>query len=157
MLKLTTDKYEASRGLSATAELLVEQWRRRGTTVWQKTGQLWLIWHNFTNSQRSLICFGTDTMLRSFKIDLESVCGFHNNSSDLTHLNRRFLCWLRTTCGKTIVNLCQCRKTAFEHVSSDTAKYFIIPVETLLKVCLFNSWGSINLGMMRSYMSGLLQ
>jgi len=47
-------------------------------TVSQKTGPLWLLWHNFTNSQHLLIIFGTDISIqfsidtvKSFKIGLE--------------------------------------------------------------------------------------
>jgi len=56
----------------------------------KKPGSLQLISHNFTNSQRSLIIFGT-------KIPYSILTGFHNNSGDLTHLNSGFLGWLRTT------------------------------------------------------------
>ena len=30
--------------------------------------------------------------------------------------------------SKMIVGLCQCRKTAFKHVTVDTTKHFIIPI-----------------------------
>ena len=47
----------------------------------------------------------TNWYLIQFSIDydkkflnwLRTSCGFHNNSSNLTHLNSRFLGWLRTT------------------------------------------------------------
>jgi len=55
-----------------------------------KTRPLWLIWHNFTNSQH----FGADrpysifnfqlTMSNVFKSAYNKLRGFHNNSSDLT-------------------------------------------------------------------------
>ena len=98
----------------------------------KKTGPLQLVSHNFINSQHSLNIFGKRYLIQ-FSIDhdkkfvnwLWTSCVFSNNSSDLTHLNSGILGWFRTTyhrhgnkktSSKTIVGLCQCRKTAFEHV-----------------------------------------
>ena len=75
-------------------------------TVSKKTGPLRWIWHNFTNSQHLLIMFGREKPYLIlnwydkkffFKLAWNQLGGFHNNSSDLTHLNSEFLGWLRTT------------------------------------------------------------
>ena len=66
--------------------------------------------------------------------------GFHNNSSDLTHLNSGFLGRLRTTYdrqdNKRVENDCgpvSMPKDSIRTrvVTFDTAKDFIIPIETL--------------------------
>ena len=54
----------------------------------KKTGLLWLIWHNFTNSQRSLIIFGTG---RPYSI--------------LNSQVKKFLNWLRTSCVVAIATV----------------------------------------------------
>jgi len=64
------------------------------------------------------------TVIKSFELAQNQLCGFHNNNSNLRHLNSGFLGRLRTTLslagrstsGKTIMGLCQCRKTGLKHV-----------------------------------------
>ena len=68
------------------------------------------------------------------------MCGFRNNSSDLTHLNLEFLGRLRTTYHRQAINEWQndCESVSIPKdsirthvVTFDTAKHFIIPIETL--------------------------
>ena len=54
--------------------------------VFKKTGPLWLIWHNFTSSQRSLTIFGEE---RPY-----SILQWHN-----------FLNWPRTSCVVSITTV----------------------------------------------------
>ena len=72
------------------------------------------------------------------------MCGFHNNSSDFTHLNGRFLSRVRITyhrqCNKQVAKrLWGCVNADTKDiilrrvVTFDAAKHFIILIETLFK------------------------
>ena len=74
-------------------------------TVSQQNWTATIIWHNFTNSQHLLIIFGRERDIiqflikygKVFKLAWNQLRGFHNNSSELTHPNSKFLGWHRTT------------------------------------------------------------
>ena len=95
---------------------------KRSTLCLKKTGQLRIIWHNFTYSQRLVIIFGRERLYSIFnwcdkkvvKLVQNQLRGYHSNSSDLTHPSSEFLGWLGTACyqqgnnkRETIVGLCQ--------------------------------------------------
>jgi len=71
-------------------------------TLCLKKCTLRLIWHNFTNiywlflvQRQRLYSILNWLQQKVFNLAENQLCGFHNNSRDLTHCNSEFLLWLR--------------------------------------------------------------
>ena len=89
--------------IAATVFQINKKQNKQIYSVSQKNGPLRLIWHNFTNSQHSLITFGTDILKDYVK---------------------KFLHWLRTSCAVSITTVTTWRSVSQKNWTAKNTRFW---------------------------------